>query len=415
MAIQTRSAPAEPQPGGVSGRAAVIIFAVLILGNVINAVDRVSFPVFVPNVQHDFGLSIQVAGLMSTISYLGMGFAGFPIGYLLDRYSRKNIYTLGIILFSVTTILTALSAGVWDMGIYRVLSGAGESFQFTACFAVAGALFSRYRGMAVGAINSVYALGMFLGAWSGGQLLVATHSWQTPLKIFGVIGLVLALIVHLIVRKDVVDVRHKGEARRVIGGHDSILNRDTILLVIATIIGSLITYAFIGIYPAFLREHLGYSPSEAGTVYAFNGIGALLSIFGGYIGDKIHARVVLAGAFVGIAIVGGAIVLGPSNEVFQGCMAFLFGAIFSGVLFVNLVGYTIKSVSQKISGIASGLASTAIFLPGAFAGYLFGSIVHSASWTAAGVIQWTVFGCVAALVCLFVRPSTFSRTVAEGA
>jgi len=149
----------------------VMAYVLLLVGYVINAVDRISFPVFIPNIRAEFGLSLSTSGLISTISYLGMGLFGIPIGYLLDRMSRKHIFNLGLFIFSLATILTVVSQNVWDMALYRVASGVGESMQLTALLAIAGALFSRYRGLAIGGANTAFAIGSFIGPALGGLLL----------------------------------------------------------------------------------------------------------------------------------------------------------------------------------------------------------------------------------------------------
>src|SRR5438067_605697 len=89
-----------------------------------------------------------------------------------------------------------------------------------------------------------------------------------------------------------------------LGGAASLLNRNTILLALMTVIGGLVIYGYLGMYPTFLREALKYSPATAGTVMSMYGLGALVSIGGGWLGDRFSPRIVLTGAFLATAVLG---------------------------------------------------------------------------------------------------------------
>lgn len=74
----------------LSPTVAIISLVVLALSYVINAMDRQVFPVLVPTINREFGFSLSEGGLLATVFSLGIGLAGIPTGYLLDRWSRKR-------------------------------------------------------------------------------------------------------------------------------------------------------------------------------------------------------------------------------------------------------------------------------------------------------------------------------------
>src|SRR5256885_2358104 len=124
---------------------ALAMFGVLLASYVVNAMDRQLFPLLVPSVRSTYGFSLADAGLLSTVFTLGMGLIGIPAGFLLSRWPRRLVVLLGIVLFSLATVLTAFAHGFWDMFAYRVVSGFGEALQLTALLAIGAAYFEKHR------------------------------------------------------------------------------------------------------------------------------------------------------------------------------------------------------------------------------------------------------------------------------
>jgi len=82
-------------------------------------------------------------------------------------------------------------------------------------------------------------------------------------------------------------------------------------LTVMSLLGGLVIYGYLGMYPTFLREGLGYSPSTTGLVVSLYGFGALTSIGGGSIGDRGSPRVVLSTSFVVAAV----LAFVPANDM----------------------------------------------------------------------------------------------------
>ena len=112
---------------------------------------------------------------------------------------------------------------------------------------------------------------------------------------FGALGFIAIALIAIFVRPwlSEVTVSASTEGAHVGQGFETLLNRHTILLSALSLIGGLIIYGYLGMYPSFLRTHLGYSPQAAGNVMAFFGFGVLASVAGGAIGDRLPARVLL--------------------------------------------------------------------------------------------------------------------------
>jgi predicted MFS family arabinose efflux permease len=384
------------------------MFGVLLASYAINAMDRQLFPLLVPEVRRQYGFSLAGVGFLSTIFTLGMALAGLPTGYLLVRFSRKTVMQVGIALFSAGTLLTVIARGFPDMLIYRAATGIGEAMQLTVLIAIAVNYFVSHRAAALGAINFSFGLGAIVSPIFGGALLSAYRSWQVPMVCFGILGFLAILVIALSVDPWFTegDTRIREQADR--GGAPTLVNRNTILLTVMSSIGGLVIYGYLGMYPTFLREGLQYSPTAAGTVMSFYGLGALGSIAGGWLGDRFSPRLVLSSTFFCTAALGYLLFHGSGAFVPQAILSFLWGLIVSGVIYVNLAGYHAKALRSNLASRASGVFVTSLYGSAAFAGYLVGWIAARAGWTTAGEIQISLLSVVAGGLALALQPDHMS-------
>jgi predicted MFS family arabinose efflux permease len=381
----------------------VAMFGMLLGSYVINAMDRQLFPLVAPDIRREYGFSLAGIGLLSTVFTLGMAIGGVPTSVLLARFSRKAVLQTGIALFSVGTALTVMSHGFADMLVYRTITGIGEAMQLTVLLAIAANYFVGYRAAALGAVNFSFAIGAIVGPMLGSALLAASGRWQVSMVVFAVLGFAAMAAIAVSVdssgtERDSVPVTHAVDA-----GATTLINRNTILLTMMSLLGGLVIYGYLGLYPTYLREGLGYSPAAAASVMGLYGLGALMSIGGGWIGDRASPRRVLSTTFVVAAMLGYLLFNGSSAYQWQALLSFAWGVIVSGVIYVNLAGYHVKAVRRNLAGRASGAFVTSLYVSAAFAGYLMGAIVNRAGWGNAGTIQISLCSLGAAGLALALR------------
>src|SRR6202165_2565970 len=302
---QTATSPADPASGQAGTRAAAIsMYCVLLASYAVNAADRQLFPLLAHDVRLQYGFSLADTGLLSTIFTLGLAMAGLPTGHLLARFPRQTVLLLGIGIFSTGTALTVLSVGFSDMLVYLAATGIGEAMQLTVMIAIAANYFVGYRAAAIGSMNVFFGLGAFTGPILGGVLLTSYRNWHVPIIAFGLFGFLMIAAIALSVRPWFSETRRAADARTDLLGAPKLLNRNTIILTVLSVIGGLVLFGFTGMYPTYLREGLHYTPKEAGFVASFYGAGALLSIGGGGAGDRFSPRLVLSAAFFCMAALG---------------------------------------------------------------------------------------------------------------
>src|SRR3981189_44310 len=173
--IDRAPAPGRPR---LTRAVALTSLVVLALSYVTNAMDRQVFPVVLPQVSENLGFTLAQGGLLATIFTLGIGLAGVPTGFLLDRLSRKAGVLVGIALYSGFTVLTGFGVGFGDLFAYRALSGVGEAMQNAALFSAVGAYFFAHRALAIGSLNFAYGVGGFIGPLLGAGLAASFGSWR---------------------------------------------------------------------------------------------------------------------------------------------------------------------------------------------------------------------------------------------
>ncbi|EEN89725.1 transporter, major facilitator family protein [Rhodococcus erythropolis SK121] len=403
----------RPAPAQLGGRA-LFLLLILDLSYFINAMDRQVFAVLLPDIKVAFGLTGGQAGIIATIFTLGMGLAGIPAGYLADRFGRRKIILISLVIFSVSCALQAVAVGIIDMTLWRVLSGVGEGMQNAALFAAVGAFFSRNRGFAIGSINAAFGVGAFTGPLLGGAILSATGDWRMPLFVFGGIGLVILLMVLVLVPQSVTEVgrnqeRNTSPSSVTTNAGTNFLNRRVVCAGFAAAAGGFTIYGYLGLYPTYLRDAHGFTASQAGWAASMFGIGALGALVGGAIADRVDQRLLNVAGFVGIMVLGAAIFGFTTPLAVQMTLSLLLGVAFTGIVYTNTSTLMQRSVDAKYVGRVSGLFVAAMYIPASISGYFFAHMRDIFGWQTAGIIQLTVIPIIG-LIAMAAMGKTPART-----
>jgi len=393
----------QPQSRGTIIFAAIAI-AILICSYTVNGMDRVLFPLLLTDVRREYGIGLPEAGLLSTIFTLGMAVAGLPTGYLMSRYSRKTVTQIGMLIYSAGTIITVLAVSYADMLFYRAVTGIGEAMQLTALLAIFSSYFSSYRAAGLGTLNYAYAFGAIIGPWLGTRLLVSYGTWRAPMILYGVLGFVVMILVAVAVRPWLSEVGGTKKQDQNVGGAATLSNLNTVVLTVQTVLFGLAIYGYLGMYPTFLREQLHYAPTDIGQVMSTYGLGVLVSLGSGWLGDRFSPRVVLSIAFLFAAAICVVLFNGPPSFAVQATFSFLLGTAFSGTIFVNLAGYHIKSVTSALTGRASGIFVTSLYGSATVAGYMIGWLARQFGWPTATNTQLVLLCVIAAALSFVLRP-----------
>jgi MFS family permease len=261
----------------------------------------------------------QVAGLAAALYVAGACVGALFFGWLTDRYGRKKLFIITLVVYLVATLMTALSFDAWWFFLFRFMTGFGIGGEYAAINSAIDELIpSRHRGRIDILINGSYWLGA-----AGGALLTVPLLNDLPVNLgwrvaFG-LGVVLGLAI-LLVRRNVPEsprwlfIHGRGqEAEQIVGdieqqiGGDLPEPRNSMTIHQRKSIGFLrIAHTMVALYPK--RTILGLS-LFIGQAFLYNaitfGYAQILSTFfkidthTGY-----YFAVIAAGNFLGPLLLG---------------------------------------------------------------------------------------------------------------
>src|SRR5580704_8556960 len=140
---------------------------------------------------------------------------GFPIAWLADRYSRRNIISLSLVAWSAMTVFCGVARTYWQLLWSRIGVGIGEAGGTPGANSIISDYFpAARRPMAL----TVFSLGAPIGAWLGANVAGAIadqYGWRSVFVALGVPGVVLGLAVFLTVkepRRGQLEARNSGSA-----------------------------------------------------------------------------------------------------------------------------------------------------------------------------------------------------------
>jgi len=128
-----------------------------------------SVNVALPAIQTEFSADAVILSWVATAFLLAMAVFLVPFGKVADIYGRKKIFSRGVILYTVSSLLAVFSTSIKVLIFMRVLQGFGAAMFVTTGMAIITSVFppSR-RGRAIGIYVSAVYIGLSLGPFAGG-------------------------------------------------------------------------------------------------------------------------------------------------------------------------------------------------------------------------------------------------------
>jgi len=125
--------------------------------------------VALPAIQAEFSADAVILSWVATSFLLAMAVFLVPFGKVADIYGRKKIFSLGVVLFTLSSLLAAFSFSIKVLIFMRVLQGLGAAMFVTTGMAILTSIFppSR-RGRAIGIYVAAVYIGLSAGPFVGG-------------------------------------------------------------------------------------------------------------------------------------------------------------------------------------------------------------------------------------------------------
>jgi ACS family sodium-dependent inorganic phosphate cotransporter len=388
-------------------------------------IDRVNISVaIIPMAEEmDWDLSTQGAVLSSFyIGYLLMQVSG---GRLADRYGGKIILGVGVLIWSLFTLVTpwAAAAGLFALFTARIGMGLGEAVTFPSIYSLTSRWFpatERSKAIALNAsgipIGTVFALIVT-------PMIVIHLGWQWAFYLFGLVGIVWFAAWQYFVTTRPEDhprigdeeLQYLKENAGASGGVEEpipirvfLRNKALWAIIVAHFCGNWTLYVLLSWLPKYVNEGLGVDFAVVGLVSMLPHITSFICL---NIAGNLADRMIKSGtnvtfvrklmqtiAFGGLAVC--LILITQVDTVWAAigllCLGNLFGAAGIGGNSVNHM-----DIGPRHAGTLMGITNTAGTIPGIVGVYATGLILEfTGSWdlvflVTAGV---TLFGMVFYLI-----------------
>jgi len=143
------------------------LLAVLALINFVNFAARQIFIPLIPLLRDHLHATDAQLGSLQTFLLVVLAAGSIPFGFLADRFSRKAIIAIGILLWSIATFAGGLVSTFLFFLIARAMVGLGEAAYAPAAQSMISGGFPQERRAFA---QSIFASGMLLGGASGQAL-----------------------------------------------------------------------------------------------------------------------------------------------------------------------------------------------------------------------------------------------------
>jgi benzoate transport len=163
--------------------------------NMIDGFDVLVIAFTAPAISSEWNLSATQVGALLSAGLLGMAVGSLLLGPLADRYGRRVLILICLIVISAGMLLSGFSRGLEQLLVLRVLTGLGIGGMLPVLNTIVAEYSSlRWRSFWVSLLQGGYPI----GATVGGMLiaiLIASHGWRPAFFLGATASLVMIPLV----------------------------------------------------------------------------------------------------------------------------------------------------------------------------------------------------------------------------
>ncbi|KGT89173.1 MFS transporter [Enterobacter cancerogenus] len=183
-------------------RKMILVTVLCGLGYMMYSVDRMTVSSAIGLIAGEFGLGKAESGILLSSFFFGFIVFLFISGIIADKLSGKPVLILGLMMFSLATLLTGVAGSMTSLIFYRVMTGIGEGiFWPAASLEVANVTSEKQRTTVMSLYWMGYPIGGFLGTWMG-AMLGPIFGWRVVFYVAGAMGMLVALLYLVLVKND---------------------------------------------------------------------------------------------------------------------------------------------------------------------------------------------------------------------
>lgn len=345
------------------------------------------YPVFAAYADTLPGSNPYLIGEALGIYGLTQGLLQIPFGLLSDKFGRKRMIVIGLLLFALGSAVAAYSTSMAGVIVGRALQGAGAvGAVILAMVADLTSEKSRTKAMAVVGITigASFLIALVAGPIAASFIGVPGIFWL--MVVLAALGIAVTLFVVPAPKRESV---HR-DAETVPAFFGSVLRNPALLKLDLGIfvLHAILTASFL-VVPGLLRSTLNVAPSSDWVIYLPVLLVSVV-VMGGSIGlgdRRGKSEMVFIYAIAALAFGNAMLLYGSGNAIALIAALIVFFSAFN-ILEANLPSLVSKAAPARAKGTALGVYSSLQFL-GIFAGGALGGFVNQASG-ATGVFAFTM-------------------------
>jgi MFS family permease len=311
----------------------------------------------IPNYARDLGASGLYIGLIYSGFSISRAILQTPVGRLSDRFSKKKIIIIGLLLYAIVSIIYTYVSSPETLILVRVLHGVGSSMMMPVAMAYGINLIpSGQEGKYMGYMNTALFAGFGTGPFIGGYIYenYSTRMVFNSMSILIIISLILTMFF-------VPDEKTLGTntSTSIVSIKEILSNRTLTSILIYRGVNALGRGTIMSFLPLFAVQILGVSGTYIGLVLS---VGIFLNAFlqtpMGILADRYNRRLMLISGGITASI--GYLYMVQTSNIIEIYIARIIVSI-GGALSLPAVTAIIAEEGKKLgSGSTVGVFNTAM-------------------------------------------------------
>ena len=155
-----------------------MIFSIIATAWFFDSIDLGSLTFLLGSIKTEFGLSTAQAGLLSSMSFLGMFLGAASWGLAADRWGRKMVFQISLVFWGLGCLWCYYAPDATTLGYARLLLGFGMGMEFPVALAIVSEFVpTKKRGRYLAILEGFWPLG-FIAAGLLSWFFLTHFTWR---------------------------------------------------------------------------------------------------------------------------------------------------------------------------------------------------------------------------------------------